>query len=60
MILSQAGDRRDHAHFPANRGVVVKGLAKQGNCLRHDLLVKCVDVNLFASKSGYSPMTREI
>jgi hypothetical protein len=36
---------------------VVKGLAKQGNCLRHDLLVKCVDVNLFASKSGYSPMT---
>ena len=39
---------------------MVKGLAKQGNCLRHDPKVKCVDVSLFASKSGYSPMTARI
>ena len=36
---------------------MVKGLAKLGNRLRHDLLVKCVDVSLFAMKRGYSPMT---
>ncbi len=38
-------------------GVVVKGLAGLGNCLRHDLRVKYVDVSLFVLKSGYSPMT---
>ena len=37
---------------------MVKGLAKLGNRLRHDLWVKCVDVSLFETKSGYSPMTR--
>ena len=36
---------------------MVKGLAKYGNCLRHDRWVKCVDVSLFEAKSGYSPMT---
>lgn len=36
---------------------MVKGLAKQGNCLHHDLWVKYVDVSLFILKSGYSPMT---
>ncbi len=39
-------------------GDVVKGLAKRGNCLRHDLRAKYVDVSLFGAKSGYSPMTR--
>lgn len=37
---------------------MVKGLAKLGNCLRHDREVKRVDVSLFGTKSGYSPMTR--
>jgi len=41
-------------------GVVVKGLAKLGNRLRHDLPVKCVDVSLFAMKRGYSPMTGQL
>jgi len=41
-------------------GVVVKGLAKLANRLRHDQMVKCVDVSLFTVKSGYSPMTRKI
>lgn len=36
---------------------MVKGLAKLRNRLRHDLLVKCVDVSLFKTKSGYSPVT---
>jgi len=31
---------------------VVKGLAKQRNCLRHDLRVKCVDVGLSESEEG--------
>jgi hypothetical protein len=39
---------------------VVKGLAKLANRLRHDQMVKCVDVSLFTVKSGYSPMTRKI
>jgi len=56
---SQAGPKTiDHDASPAkNGGVVVKDLAKLGNRLRHDLLVKCVDVSLFAMKRGYSPMT---
>lgn len=37
---------------------MIKGLAKLGNRLRHDLLVKYVDVSLFAMKRGYSPMIR--
>jgi hypothetical protein len=49
-----------NGHIPANRGAVVKGLAKQGNYLHHDLPVKYVDVSLFQSKSGYSPMTQQI
>ncbi len=36
---------------------MVKGLARCGNCLRHDLRVKCVGASLFVAKSGYSPMT---
>jgi hypothetical protein len=37
---------------------VVKGLAKQGNCLRHGQPAEHVDAGLFArAKSGYSPMT---
>lgn len=36
---------------------MIKGLATQRTCLRHDLWVKYVDVNLFWRKSGYSPMT---
>jgi hypothetical protein len=40
------------------RGVVVKGLARFGNCVRHGPeRTKCVDANLFGVKSGYSPMT---
>lgn len=34
---------------------MVKGLAKLGNCLRHDLPVKCVDVSLFASEKRLLP-----
>ena len=59
---SQAGLQTiDHDASPAMYGgVVVKGLAKLGNRLRHDLLVKCVDVSLFDAKSGYSPMTVQL
>ncbi len=39
---------------------MVKGLAKLGNRLRHDLMVKYVDVSLFEAKRGYSPMTPAI
>lgn len=45
---------------PEFGGVVVKGLAKHGNRLRHVLLDKCVDASLFGSKRGYSPMTGRI
>ena len=38
---------------------MVKGLAKLGNRLRHDLLVKYVDVSHFGMKRGYSPMTAQ-
>ena len=34
---------------------MVKGLAKLGNRLRHDLLVKCVDVSLFESEERLLP-----
>ena len=37
---------------------MVNGLARCGDCLRHDLWVKCVDVSLFEVKSDYSPMTK--
>ena len=37
---------------------MIKGLAKlKKNRLRHDRLVKYVDVSLFRKKRGYSPMT---
>ena len=39
---------------------MVKGLVKLANRLRHDQMVKCVDVSLSTVKSGYSPMTRKI
>lgn len=39
---------------------MVKGLARRWCCLRHDLLVKCVDVSHFIAKSGYSPVTVRI
>lgn len=32
-----------------------KGLAKLGNCLRHDLLVKYVDVSLFKGEERLLP-----
>lgn len=38
---------------------MVKGLARFGNCLRHGLLAKSVDVSPF-EKGGYSPMTAGI
>lgn len=42
-------------------GVVVKGLAKLANRLRHVLRDKCVDASLFGKpKRGYSPMTGAI
>ncbi len=34
---------------------MVKGLAKQRNCLRHDLPVKCVDLSLFESEERLLP-----
>jgi hypothetical protein len=37
--------------------MVVKGLAKFGNRLRHGLRTKCVDTSHFDVKGGYSPMT---
>jgi hypothetical protein len=36
---------------------MVNGLARLGYCPCHDLRVKCVDMSLFETKSGYSPMT---
>jgi hypothetical protein len=58
MTIPKAGaETIDHDATPAIRRRVVKGLAKLRNCLRHDLRVKYVDVNLFSRKSGYSPMT---
>ena len=36
---------------------MVKGLAKPRDRPRHDQPVECVDAGLFATKSGYSPMT---
>jgi hypothetical protein len=32
--------------------VMVKGLARYANCLRHGLLAKCVDVNLFIARGA--------
>ncbi len=34
---------------------MVKGLAKHGNRLRHDLMVKCVDVSLFDCEERLLP-----
>ena len=42
---------------PEIGGVVVKGLAKLDNRLRHVLRDKCIDASLFNVKRGYSPMT---
>lgn len=36
-------------------GIVVKGLAKLGNRLRHDLMVKYVDVSLFGVEERLLP-----
>ena len=58
MIPRPVQERLTTTHpRPEIGGVVVKGLAKHGNRLRHVLRDKYVDASLFKLKRGYSPMT---